>query len=293
MEKKQFKILENFYKKLSENVLRSEKKFESGSVLLTLVKITSNKSSKLLNESSIKSLAFSEQDLKDLVRGKYIRIADDKNRLNEYILTAHGIWEVEKINQNYNESNILDFIQNKYLSFSDIKKPLDILDKVVLLSMIGVRTFSEDSSMDLNKSNFQDHWLSVFKETYHFLLKHNIIKKDKMSFEKQGNEHPAEYIMRRRNDLPRKTQHMFCFSKNNKKYYLDLAEPAKALKPKLKNLFGLIFVKVDNSDLIHDIQNYCENMAYEKSKFVREDFKYIEPKYDDILKETLTEFYLE
>lgn len=293
MEKKLFKILEKFYKKLFENVIRSEKKLEANSLLLTFVKITSNKTSKLLNESSIKSIVFPLEDLKDLSKKSCIRVSDDKNKLHEYILTAHGIWEVEKVKNGFNEGTILDFIQNKYLSFSDTKKPLDVVDKVVLLSMVGVRTFSEASPMDLNKANFQDNWLSIFKEAYTFLLTRNVVKKNKLRFEKQGNEHPVAYVMRRRNDLPRKTQHLFCFSKNNKQYYLDLAEPEESLKIKLKNILSLIFGKIDNKDLIHDIQKFCETIAYEKSKFVKKDFKYIDSSYDEILRDTLTQLYLE
>ena len=49
MEQELLRILEKFYKKLQDNVIRSEKRLLHDSVLLTLINVKSNTTSKLLN----------------------------------------------------------------------------------------------------------------------------------------------------------------------------------------------------------------------------------------------------
>lgn len=293
-EHKSLGILKKFYRKLYYNVLRSEKKLESDSVLLTLIKITSNKTSKLLNDSAIISTAFSQTDLELLLKKRYIRPSNENNKVEQYILTAQGIWCVEKVDKGFTEGTIINFIQNKYFSFSDTSKPLTDTEKVILLSMLGARTFSIDSPMDLNKRNVCDYWLTIFQQSYEFLQSQNWVKKNGLSFEKQGNEHPVVYAMRRANNLPRKTQHIYSFSnKNSKQYFLDLFENGTLSLPKLKILFKLIFENIDDLDCRDRILQFCEYVAYEKSKYVKENFKFIDNKCDTLLKESLTQIYLD
>lgn len=291
MERKSYEILEDYYKNLHDNVLRSEKRLINNSVLFTLIKITSNKTSKLLNSSSIKGILFPLDFVKKLEKDGYIRISDDKNKLDEYILTAQGIYEVERNKKNLDIKKIMCFLQDKYFSFTDVYKPLSDTEKVILLSMIGARTFSIDSPMDLRKQIVQDHWLEIFKKAYEFLHNHKVIKKDSLSFEKQGYESPVSYAMRRANHLPRKTQHIF-ISLSNSKYYLDIAEKEELSKSRLKRLFEQIFERVDEVDFLKEIFKFCNDIAYEKSKYVKEDFMFIESKYNEVIKDVLKQIYL-
>ncbi|SRR5579884_314450 len=286
-------ILQQFYKKLSDNVKRSEKKLEYNSVLLTLYKITSNKASKLLNDSGVKSYTFPISEIKKLEDDKSIRMSD--NDISEYVLTAYGIWKIENARNLVNTTTLLDFIQNsKNFSSSARNRELSDKDKIILLSMVGIRTFSIQSPMDLSKSSIRDYWLEIFRDSHKFLIQNNFSKKNVFPFEKHGNEHPVSYAMRRANDLPKRTYHIFCFSEKSKnQYYLYLDEDKKISRLKLKKLLGLIIRGIDKFEQIHKIQDFCLNLAYEKSKYVIEDFSFIKAEYDEIINETLRELYLE
>ena len=41
------------------------------------------------------------------------------------------------------------------------------------------------------------------------------------------------------------------------------------------------------------IYNFCSDIAYEKSKYVKDDFKYIDSEFDEIIKESLKQLYLD
>ncbi|MHA1660156.1 MAG: hypothetical protein ACTSUT_13665 [Promethearchaeota archaeon] len=292
MEKLNFEILEKFYKRLHDNVLREEKKLEKNSILITLIKIKSSKTSKYLNDSSIKEHLFNIDAIKELKEEMCLRTSDHKNKLDESILTSKGIYKVENIKNVLNLNKLLDFFQKKYFSFSDIKQPLSDIEKIILLTMIGVRNFSLESPMNLKSKHIQDYWLEIFKKTFKFLTQLKIIKKKDLTFEKQGNEHPVSYAMRRTNSLQKKTQHIF-ISKGHKKYYLDIAEDKNISTPKLKRVFKLIFGKIINENNINEIIAYCNDIAYKRAKYVKDDFKFIESKYDILIKNTIKEIYLE
>lgn len=291
MERTSFEVLEVYYKKLHDNVLRSNKKLNNDSVLFTLINITSNNTSKLLNSSSIKGILFSLDSIKSLQKDGYIRISDDKNKLDEYIMTAQGIYEVEKEKKTLDFKKIMAFLQNEYFSFTDVYKPLSDTEKVILLSMIGARVFSIESPMDLRKRIVQDRWLKIFKKAYEFLHNHELIKKDSLSFEKQGYESPVCYAMRRANYLEKKTQRIF-ISLRNSKYYLDLAENGELSESKLKRLFELIFESVNELEFLKEILKVCNDIAYEESKYVKENFMFIESKYNEVIKDALKKIYL-
>lgn len=292
MENQFFEILEKFYKRLYDNVLRQEKKMENNSVMLTLIKITSGKTSKLLNDSSIKGLIYPLDYLRELEKGGFIRPSDDKNKLDEYILTAKGIYEVENTNKSLDLNQILNYFQKKYFTFLEVTRPLVDTEKIIILSLIGARVFSIKSPMDLKSHLIQDYWLDIFKDSYKFLCKLELIKTKDLTFEKQGNEHPISYAMRRTDSLRKKTQHIF-IPIGNKKYYLDISENDKLSIPKLKRLLILIFESIDEKNILSDITNFCNEIAYKKSKYVKTDFMYIEPKYDVIIKEALKQIYFE
>ena len=58
-------------------------------------------------------------------------------------------------------------------------------------------------------------------------------------------------------------------------------------------MFRKIFNHIDNINEIDEIKNFCEELAYEKSIYVKEDFQYIEHQYDPIIYEALKELYIE
>lgn len=292
MKSEAYEILVKYYRKLLNSVLSKEKKLKNKSVLLTLIVTTSNKVSKYLNDSSIRANVFPIDNLKWLEEKRFIRVSDDKDKLNEYILTAHGIFEVEKQTYNLSINTHLDFIQDKYLTFISARSPLKEVEKIILLSMIGARVFSKDITMNLKSEIVQDNWLEIFKGTIEFLDKCQLLKKKELSFKRQGNEHPVSYAMRRANELKKKTQHIYGDT-GNKEYFLDIVNNMEISESKLKMLFLLIFRKIDNFEMTNEIYEFCNYIAHEHSKYVIDDFDFIESKYDEKIKNVLKEIYLD
>jgi hypothetical protein len=283
-------ILLKFYAKLESNIKTSERKLECDSVLFTLMKITSNKASKLLNESSITSRVFDKERIRLLESRDFIRAADDKDKYDEYVLTCQGIWEVEKEKLGADENTILRFIQKKYLSFSVKQKPLSEIERVIILSMIGTRVFSSETPMDLSDPNVRDHWLQIFRDCSVFLMKYKRGSTKTLVLEKQGNEHPIAYAMRHANDLPIKTKQIFVFG-SGKRYYLDISEGGKPSKAKIEHLLRLVFGELDRLNQIEEIRAFCESIANEKGKFVRDTFEFIDHDTDSLIHDSLRQFY--
>jgi len=147
--------------------------------------------------------------------------------------------------------------------------------------------------MDVNDEVIRDYWLDILKESYNFLLDNGYIKQDKTIFAQQGNEHPVSYLMVRLNDLPKATQHLFQYGKG-RKYYLDVVEENTVSKRKLKLLFKMIFKTLGgNLQNLTTINEFCVYLANEKSKFVRENFDYIDSNTSLLIKDALQGFFIE
>jgi hypothetical protein len=289
IEKELYQYLGGFYKRLSDNSLRIGKQLSSASLLLSLYQMTSNKASRLLNNSAVDFTAIPSHILKDLKACSLIRLSDDDPQ--KYVLTARGIWEYEKYNKGFDESMIISFIQNSR-NFSTYARNLDDKDKIVLLSMIATRVFSPETAMSLRQKNAEVCWLNIFKAVYDFLLEHNVVKRGSLPLRPQGHENPVEYILRRRNELPKKTNHIYRFVESKRQYYLDLYNGEYLAAAKLKHIFQLIFGEINDYALVNKVFDFCKDIAYNQSKYVSSEFKFVTAAYDDILKEALENCYL-
>ncbi|MCJ8208073.1 hypothetical protein MUY27_00040 [Mucilaginibacter sp. RS28] len=282
-------LLKNFFLKLHDIVIREEKKLHGKSVLLTLAKINSNKASKFLNDSSIKLSQLDKQLFKDLEDNLLIRIGD--NLHDEYVLTAKGIWEFEKKNRGLTEHDLVDYIQRKNFTATTVHKGISDREKVVLLAFIGIRNFSQDTAMDLNDESKRDAWLGILQETYNFLLSNSFINQDKTIFAQQGNEHPVSYLMVRLNDLPKATKHVFKYGKS-RKYFIDVTSDGQISKGKIIVLLKLIFNKLPDINSLQSVIEFLSRLTDEQSKYVRDNFKYIDSPTSLLIKEILRDFFV-
>ncbi len=98
--------------------------------------------------------------------------------------------------------------------------------------------------------------------------------------------------MRRAQDLPQKTKHVFEFA-GNSRYYLDMNSTGKEQKIKLIFLFSIIYSKIESKADIKNIHSFLCKSAYDKGKNVRESFEYIDHEWDTIIEESLNDFYYE
>lgn len=292
MEKQYFTILQLFWNKLKNNIIRERKKISNNSVLWTLVEIQSKEAEKLLRESSYTSAQFSPEELTILEREHYIRFLNVSK--NEYIITAKGIWEIEKKEYGFTEENLLEFLQNKFLNFDKQSKPLDDKEKLAIFALISLRNFTLETSMDLSNQLYRDRWTPIFESIFNFLNENNLFTKkysnsDKFFFS-SGSEHHVQYFMRHRNNLAIKSNQIY-ESPGNSKYYLDIGENWNLSK--LKHSFLLVFKSIDSFDVANLISNTCIRLANENAKYVRKDSKFIDANHDELIKKVLKQIYVD
>jgi hypothetical protein len=189
-------------------------------------------------------------------------------------------------------NRLLDYFQETKLSFKVTNKPLKDIEKTILFAMIAIRNFSAALPMDLNTPSFGDYWIEIFDMCTNYLHKIEAVSKEQWNTFRPGNEHPISYVMRRANDLPQKTIHIYQ-TLGNHKYFLDVHHGDTPPQKQLLFLYKLILGSVETKELIKDIHSFCCDVAYDKSKNVKETFEFINPEWDTILEEALTKLYYE
>lgn len=290
MDKESEKILSNLYNKLYLNIEKNKKKVNKNSIIISFLLINSNERYRLLNESSISLDNIPMHITTDLRTKHFIRNTD---KLNNYTITANGIWEVENKNNIINESILIKYLDDKFFNVYGVSdKPLSDKEKVILFSMIAARAFSEESSVDLNKDEtVRNSWKDIMDKSYEKLNSlHLISKLDRISFYgKPGNEHPVSGVFRSNEDIPKKTKGLFKAA-GNRKYFLDICQESKISKENLKYLFRLIFGdKVLSIPDINEIDAFCRDIANSKNIYIFDPREHIfsKPEYDEVIRDTL------
>jgi hypothetical protein len=295
MTKDLINILEAFYNKLLNNIIREEKYLRNESVLWTLMEINAKKTEKYLTISSYNIDKFPNEKLYELQNLGFTSSTLSNTNKIEFILTSKGIWEIEKLIKDFSENDLLNFIQAKYLTFKAKQKPLDDKDKVALLSLLCLRNFSTDVPMNLNSSKNLEGWAIIFKKTFEFLEGINFLNSKYVGFENfisvPGSENPIQSLMRHRNDLPIKSGQIFC-NPGQSKYYLDLIEEGELQKDRLIYTFRLVFPVIPDYNSVIMIENLCVETANDMSKYVLQDYRFIDSTYDDIIKRALEDIYI-
>jgi len=285
--------LERMYKKLKTLTERNALKGKpiEKSLLTVLLKMNSTNRFSILKASSIPSIDIEKENISILCDKNLIRTTDV---INQYILTAKGIYEIEKSINKINEQELLDFIDKNYFSiFKETEKDLKDNEKIILLAMVATRTFSEDSCMNLNmdESNMAiNTWKEIFEMSFNILKELNLISKiDLESFYgKIGNDDPITHVMERMNDLPKKTKGLYK-PIGDRKYCIKLPEDKKEFGEDLKFLFKKILgdKKLSNEN-IEKLNNFCIKIAREKEVHIFDPKKHkFHFEYDKIIREAL------
>ncbi len=98
--------------------------------------------------------------------------------------------------------------------------------------------------------------------------------------------------MRHRNQLPIKSNQLFC-NPGDSKFYLDIAQDGKVNELKLKFAFKLVFPEIKDKNSVDSIGKMCIELANDMSKYVLNDFRFIEPEIDLIMKNILRDVYVD
>lgn len=289
MEESSLRVLEKFYENLREELLKDDS-LNGNSVFTTLIKFGSNKRKKFILNSSIDSIHFDFEDLNYLTKQGYLQQIKGGFQTNKPVLTAKGIWTIDKIRFNYTEEHLIDFFQEEDFDFSSERKPLTPKEKLALLSLVGVRCFSSDSLMDLKDENIQGNWVRVLQKTSEFLVDNKITGKDKNLLKsKSSTDYPARYLMRRLNSLPKKTSQVYQYT-GGYKYYLDIYDADYDIieKKKLDFIFELIFENRDlDITLIKNTSEFCNRLAYNEARNVIKHSNFIKNNYDKVIYNSL------
>lgn len=278
--------LEKFYNKLYNNLIFN-KKLRNKSVIFSFLKIKSNERYRQLDTSSISSLKIPNEVLSYLEKNNLVRSTDN---VNNYVITAKGIWIIETKKNLINEQKIIEFLDGKLFDLFKGNKPLTDREKVIITAMIAARTYSDESVVDLKKNELcMDAWKEIIDKTYEELIKFKVISlKPAALFGKRGNEHPVSHLIRHTDALPKKTKGLFK-ALGNQKYYLDVYQEDELSQNDLAYLFWLVFEGKLNPETVNGLVNFLNAIAYEKNIFVFDLKKHIfsNPIFDDIIRDAL------
>jgi predicted transcriptional regulator len=286
--------LKKFYDNLSGNLLL-DKKLKNNSILLTFLELKSNVRYRAISSASISSQNIPDLIISELLKNKFIRQSDE---LNKYVITAKGVWFIEKNTNIITEEAFIDFIDGKLFDVSLSGSDLSDKEKVILFSMISARALSEKSPIDLKKDQYAlDAWKKIIDDCYKKLYEIKAIKKmdQEQLYGKKGNEHMVSNLIRHTDSLPKKTMGIFK-SIGQQKYYLDIYKDQKLSKDSLLYIFRLILNSANGLDArsIEDINKFCNDIAYGQAPYIYdvEKHKFSSPDYDDIIKDIIREVIL-
>ena len=161
------KILKLIYDELKYKIVLNNKKVINNSVYLTFIKLRSNEKYEFLNYSSVPRYKIPNEIFEELTQHSYIRESDEK--LDHYIFTGIGLFEYEKKLGIINDLSLVSYLHKTNFIFPVTKKSLNHKEKVILLSMIGARIYSEDVPMNLNEEIIMDSWKIIFQKSDEFL----------------------------------------------------------------------------------------------------------------------------
>ncbi len=279
----------HFYVVLSENVKKNFP-IRENSIFITLIEASQNRVLATLSDSALSANLLRQKNLDELLDLNLIKKDEFSDK---YSITAQGIWFIEKNKNLVSESQLINYFQrNQFQRKKGSRIDLNFREKVLLLSMIAIRAFSQQSPVALApRYDLQDSWKDIFDLSNQFLCEMRIITEDEQNklYLRAVADHPLLTIFRRNTDFPKKTNFLYKFDKNLN-YWLDMPENELEFTENLALLFSLIFkeqLTFENLDLIND---FCNEIAHRKSVFVFEDIsrhKFLDTKFDLIIKEAL------
>jgi len=291
MNNKEKEILYNFYEKLL-NEIRLKSKIKVESLFKVFLSIKSNQAYNFLKNSSIAMNLINKAEIQSLVLQNLVRLSD---KPDEYVITANGIWEIEKNNDTISENKLLNIIDEKFFNRFYLNTKLTDKEKIVIFSMLTARTFSMESALDLKKGDQLLEKLEyLIIECYKFLTFIKVINElqEKDLFGKVGNEHPVSNLIRHTDLLPKKTRGIFKAT-GKQKYFLDLSEEKEIRVESLRYLLRVIFDSVINING-QEVAIFLKQKTYDYMIYLFDMTSHVfsAPKYDFIIEEEI-EFFFE
>lgn len=259
--------LKKIYHKLYA-CLTSEKRIHDKSALISLLDVKSNSRLRIIADSNIPSHKIPAFILNELKQKAYIR--ESKDEIDQIVITAKGIWTVEKDKGILDSKSFINFVDNKWFNFSKSIKPLSEKEKIIILAMIATRAFSESSAVDLKQNELVlNNWKGILNASFDFLKDNKIISKLKVNelYGKGGNEHPVSHLIRHTDALPKKTKGIYR-APGKQKYYLDVFQNLGLNTLKISYLVKLITNDKNDFVFSNKIISFCNKISFEKCIYV-------------------------
>ncbi len=213
-------------------------------LIFDLILMTQNNRSKLFANSG--SSIAPDVINKMLSRGLIQSVISED--VEKYALTFRGIAESIQIRFGKGlEEQFLELIKlcDKRFNGTELAA-LTWKEKLVSLSLILIASTSESSEVHLDNDANKATMIEVFDKTLDSLKKHRVLQSNEEIKAPSSGEHPVTAIMRRVNDLSRKTNLYFVNdSKNASSYYFDIEENGTLNSAKFSFLLKRIFEKYD------------------------------------------------
>lgn len=286
MEESTKRYLSKFYDALYDNFILFEKKMKKKSILISFLKTKNNSRNKLINESSLSASKIPKKILNFLLSEKLIQ---SNNEINKFVISARGVWFIEKEKGVIDEDILLDYINEEY--FAEKIKPLTSKEKIILFSMIAARTFSEKSSINLkNNVSVINNWKDIIDRSAEKLNSLEIVSRKDVEtlYGNPGNENLVSGLFRRNNYLASKIKQLYK-SPGDHKYYLDIYDGYQLSQEKLSYLLWEIFHGNLTSPEKDIVMQFFNEISSKKAIFVFElkEHVFSMPKYDVLIEDCL------
>ena len=283
--------LNRIYSNLRD-LLTLKKRFRDNSVLVSIINIKSNEAYKFLTESGVKPATIPHTIFDRLQLDGLIRMAE---KPDNYTITVKGVWEIESKAGTMSTDTLLERIDNKFFDLFGETGQLSDKEKIVLLAMIAVRSFSAQSALDLKKGEtFLSHLQLLLESSAELLSRYGVIRKlgSQDLFGAQGNEHPVSNLIRHREALLKRTRGIYK-TLGQQRYFLDLLDGDEIAEDRLVMLFGYIFGSKMSPGFKADLSKFCSKSAYEGSFYLFDlsVHRFANPIFDEQFNEALEKYY--
>lgn len=287
MRSESHRSLRRFYTDVRDRLLL-DRKLRGESVLISCLQVKKNVRYRLLSDASIDEFGVPSRELQDLLAGGFIRESAEMSR---YSITAKGIWEIETQEGILNQQRLVEYLDRKNFDLFGKKPRLTNREKVIVLSLLAARAFSETSCVDLKKDDAtMNGWKHVIEKAYELLRGLGLIPdlKRENLLKTEGNEHAVSHLVRHTDALPRKTRGLYR-APGKQRYYLDLYDERDIPVAKIAFMFRLVFEGGLDLDGVDRVLKFCNTVAYDDAILVFELTSHIfsNPSFDGVVKEGL------
>ena len=212
----------NIYNNLRLVIEESSKGKKQDSLYLFLHKKTYNAAVDFLTKCGVRETVVSLETLNYLKDKNYIFEYNNENLDQMITINASGIYYLEKKDAVLTVDDLLNVSNKNWKAKLPTNEDNTLKDpeRLVLLSLLGMRAFNLNHCIDLNSPESKRLWLEIFKVCNEFIVENNLGKYvNILDNDGKGNQPAVFALMTRIENLPKKTNLYLDNGKTKKKCY--------------------------------------------------------------------------